>query len=759
MRFGKTLQEAQHGPWKDMYIDYAKLKSLLREDKYDDDEVPWTETDENKFCDEIFNNQLEKVAKFQEDTFNNLKDRVEVTYNKLKGLATEGEGEGEDDGPSVSMSKEYAKQVESELDDLTEELRQLKKYSSINYTGFLKIVKKHDRKRGDHYKVRPMMQLSLSKRPFNSEKSYTPLINKLSVMYYIVRQHSEKGEGLNFHPELDIGVQEDGKHTAHKFWVHPDNLLEVKTYILRRLPALVYAEQAASVDDASNDPTITSLYFDGPKFSLYSKKVERNAKASSLRLRWYGDLNSVPELKMEEKTVHASGSAEEHKFDIKQKWIKPYLDGQYKMERSIAKMERQGQQAIEIDAFKATTSRIQESILSQKLAPVLRATYVRTAFQQLSDDRVRISIDTDVAFIREDTLDLSRPCRDPASWHRTDIDNSNMKYPFSNINQSEISKFPYAILEIKLQEGRKRPEWVEDLMGSHLVYPAPGFSKFVHGVASLFEDYVNALPFWISELEGDIRKDPKEAFDEEVQRRIQKAEDEQIVGSLLGAKVGSSFKPTTSSPVAEGILTQRAQAEMSGVQPSNLSPSSRTNTEDEVPARTGISSVLPSFSMSRYAQNRRAKQSANSQELPEGVVEPEVWIKNSGELKIEPKVWLANERTFLKWQHISILLGGLAVALYSAAGKDTVAEIMGITYIIIAIFAGGWGYTMMNVRRRMIHERSGRDFDNVVGPLIIAVAMAGALVVNFFLEFRKAFYSVQTPHNGTSSSSYLGNEL
>lgn len=210
MRFGKTLKEAQFGPWKDKYIDYAKLKSLLREDQYDDDEEPWTEEDENKFCDEIFNTQLEKVAEFQETTFNSLKERIEATYGKLRELAAESEA------AATAISKERAKQFEADLDALTEELRQLKKYSSINYTGFLKIVKKHDRKRGDRYKVRPILQLSLNKRPFNSEKSYTPLINRLSVMYYIVRQQTENGDASTFPPELDIGVQDDGKHTAHK---------------------------------------------------------------------------------------------------------------------------------------------------------------------------------------------------------------------------------------------------------------------------------------------------------------------------------------------------------------------------------------------------------------------------------------------------------------------------------------------------------------------------------------------------------------
>ncbi|KAJ4184123.1 Phosphate metabolism transcription protein [Fusarium solani] len=41
-----------------------------------------------------------------------------------------------------------------------------------------------------------------------------------------------------------------------------------------------------------------------------------------------------------------------------------------------------------------------------------------------------------------------------------------------------------------------------------------------------------------------------------------------------------------------------------------------------------------------------------------------------------------------------------------AAGNDVIAEIMGIVYVLIAIFAGVWGYAMLRVRRIMILERS-----------------------------------------------------
>jgi uncharacterized membrane protein YidH (DUF202 family) len=331
-----------------------------------------------------------------------------------------------------------------------------------------------------------------------------------------------------------------------------------------------------------------------------------------------------------------------------------------------------------------------------------------------------------------------------------------MTYPFSNINQSEVSKFPHAVLEIKLKEDgyRKRPSWIDDLISSHLVHAVPRFSKFVHGVASLFEDYVNNLPFWLADLETDIRKDPQKAFEEQEQRRAQRADEAMAVGSLIGTvpssykdKGGGSYKAAQSSPVGKSFLSERMAADSSA----HLSQSIRQRNNaaaDENGEASGsqqanggerggygaLSSVFPGLSLSKYAKAKRAQR----EQLPEGVVEPTEWIKNAGELKVEPKVWLANERTFLKWQHICILQGSLALALYSSAGQNVAAEVFGMIYIAIAAFAGAWGYYQLRVRRTMIIERSGKDFDNMIGPLVISSAMMIALIANFIFQVRRA---------------------
>ena len=218
MRFGTTLRGSVYAPWKTQYIDYAKLKDLLRENKHDDDDVAWTEEDENRFSDELLNVQLEKVVVFQETTFQALRDRVDAVFDKLREItpaAQDGESPKGKERSEITMQR--LKETQGELDDITNEVRELKKYSNVNHTGFLKIAKKHDRKRGQRYKIRPLMQVRLAKHPFNSEAGYAPLLSKLSIMYEAIRQYLHEEE---VHPvDLDSQqpeTQNGESYTAHK---------------------------------------------------------------------------------------------------------------------------------------------------------------------------------------------------------------------------------------------------------------------------------------------------------------------------------------------------------------------------------------------------------------------------------------------------------------------------------------------------------------------------------------------------------------
>lgn len=568
-------------------------------------------------------------------------------------------------------------------------------------------------------------------------------------MYSFVRQ---KISGNPERPQSSSESKASGcKYTSHKctyfrieltstltciaVWVHAENLLEVKTYILRRLPILVYDSQTSRAAESGQlDPTVSSLYFDDPQFMLYNRKVTKISEASSLRLRWFGQLADKPEIFFEKKVIDENGISDETRFAIKEKYIQSFIDGNYRMEKSVEKVrEREGTEENGVANLKRSVEDIRAFIKENKLQPVMRANYNRTAFQIPGDDKVRISIDTDLAFLREDSLDDDRPCRPSDEWHRGDIDRLGLKYPFSEVRQGEVSRFPHALLEIKVREGssKKTNDWISDLMSSHLLKEAPRFSKFVHGVAQLFEDHVNIFPFWLSDMYTDIRKDPRAAFQEEQEKKARQVEDKLAVGSFLGSKSVPPFKAAVGSPAGKGDADFGKKAPAPGVEDVAGEAASDDETDQQSRSGQGVFSGL--FSLSPFSNSKYARAHRNeSVQLPPGVTEPGVWIKDMNEVRVEPKVWLANQRTFIKWQHISVLLAALSMGLYNAAGEsNNVARGLAVVYTLIATFAGAWGWWMYIVRSRMIQERSGKDFDNVVGPIVVCVGLVIALCLNF----------------------------
>lgn len=239
MRFGSTLRKSIYPPWKEHYVDYDKLKKLLKESDggspVDDDEDAWTAEDESAFVDELMNNQLQKVHKFQTETSQKLRDRTTTCEKKLEPLAVglkpepgqEGEqsssgGNGKQKTDISSEEREkLLKEVLAELDKITKEVNELEKFSRVNYTAFFKATKKHDRKRGQSYRLRPYLETRLATHPLNTE-DYSPLLFRLSAMYSFVRQSldGKPQEALSFADSSTGGES----FTSHKCMDHISRL-------------------------------------------------------------------------------------------------------------------------------------------------------------------------------------------------------------------------------------------------------------------------------------------------------------------------------------------------------------------------------------------------------------------------------------------------------------------------------------------------------------------------------------------------------
>ncbi|MBW0494241.1 hypothetical protein O181_033956 [Austropuccinia psidii MF-1] len=529
MKFGVTIKTALHEEWSKYYVDYSKLKKFIKiklKSKSKNDES-WNESDEKNFV-KILDFELQKVANFQEQKISDLHERISLYEQEVKDLIesqsnhssssqstsnlnhqpSHDSEENQDEtliNPSSSSDEDFNEEIqehfntlEFELTHIIADVHDLGHFSHLNYTAFIKIIKKHDKKTGWQLR-REFIQHHLETRPFYKE-NYEALVVQLSRLYNLVRTRGNPPVG----DSAAGGGQSAFVRQTTKYWVHRDNFVALKLFVLRHLPVLVFNPNKPF---EPSDSAISSIYFDNEELELYLGRLEKTEGAEAIRMRWYGDM-SVNQIFVERKTHREDWTGEKSvkaRFGIKEEQLNDYLTGKITMNEHFETMRQKGKKSDkEIDSLIRLAREVQDRIKQKNLQPCIRTFYNRTAFQQPGDARVRISFDTDLTMIREDNWD-GRIRRPDNNWRRRD---AGIDFPFDSINEDDKYIFPYGVLEVKLQTqlGQEPPEWVQELVSGPLVEAVPKFSKFIHGCATLMLNRVSLVPFWLPQMEIDIKK-------------------------------------------------------------------------------------------------------------------------------------------------------------------------------------------------------------------------------------------------------------
>lgn len=756
MLFGVRLSNEIYPPWHDHYINYEKLKKLLKENSLDagsHKSAKWTDDDESRFV-QALDGELEKVYGFQSSQYDNLNKRIEQL-----------EKEADDITSKVNKDHVEWSKFHQEVENALAEAHELDHFARLNFTGFQKIVKKHDRVHPHYNSVKALLSIRLNDLPFHSE-DYSPLLHKISFLFQFLRENMQTGsvvassmtpKNTQQTPSGSYINAENLEFQSFKFWIHPDNLMEVKTTILRHLPVLVYSNEAENKDFV--DPIVTSLYFDNSSFELYNMKLMKSNTSPSVRLRWSGNLADKPEIFLEKKTVDKTNEEEtshDIRLKLKEKYINDFvINGdidQFK-QKTLNKFREMGSNETMVHAIENDIDEVAKLLQQYDLQPAMRSVYTRTAFQIPGDDRVRITIDSDILFIREDAFDEMRPIRNPQEWHRTDID-QNIQNPYSLLRKNEFSKFPHSVMEIKIKNtsgkrvsdangisipfSRKNGKWIEELTTSHLVKEVPNFSKFIQGIASLFieDDRLDVLPFWLPELEDDIRQNPHDAIEEEKKKKKTQTDLQSRLRRIEETKKSSSVNVGSSS---QQQYQQRTDLDDEDQESSD---GDGDQVHEDIMRRRRAQKhvdIIPFLIGGSKLANVDSED--EELELPPGVVKPTSLLKQAGAVKIEAKVWLANERTFNRWLHVCTLFSALTFTIYSAVKKsanEALATNLAYIYFVLTLFCLGWGYYIYNKRLALIRARDGKHLDAPLGPLVVSVGVIIAITINFIVGFKSA---------------------
>lgn len=672
MKFGAQLDASLFDDWRFYYIDYEGLKRLIKPKR----ETGFIEEDEARFV-EFLEKDLDKVASFQKIKLGELNRRIQHCEMVAKSAQNE----------SASLA------AQEQINSVTAEVTELAKFSRLNYTGFLKIIKKHDKLTG--YVLKPMFMVRLNSKPFFKE-NFDALLVRLSKLYALVRQDDPANSTM-----ATPSHQARTCRTV-KYWVHPDNVMELKLYILKHLPVLLYSSQASG--SGTVDPRISSVYLDSEDFGLYSQRVEKKDDSPTFCLTWFGSEDQT-EVFVEKKSHRGDYNGETHskqQFKIKAKYVDGFLKGEPVMNKTLFKMRLTNDHA-EVDKIEHLAEDVQNFITSRELRPILRTFYNRTAFQMPGEAQVRITLDTEVAMIREDNFDAQRSGE---SWRRRDV---GSKYPFASLPPGDITRFPFAVLEIKLESADDipPPAWVDQLIHSRLVEPVPNFSKFIHGVATLLENRVGVLPFWLPQLDKDIRRAPAPAF--------------LFASETALARQASSQSHSQSHP------NSKKHDVRIDVKPAIPTFNERT------PLLNKTKSQPPTAQSSRFFSSLFGGSASSSAETIVNPITQSRLKRISVPIRVEPKVFFANERTFLSWLNFALVLGGLALSLLNFG--DAVGQIAGILFTTIALAVMIYALFVFQWRAEKIRNREPGPYDDRTGPIILVSVITVATLINFWLKF------------------------
>lgn len=153
MKFGEQLRTSIIREYQWYYIAYDELKAQLKTDYVTPPSKAnpkpkrkeWTEEDEGKFIDHL-EQELDKVHTKQKVKAIEIGRRIAASEKEVKDVVARLESRGpvgsqaNDDSPT----EEEFMMLEEDLSDIIADVHDLAKFVQLNYTGFQKIIKKHD---------------------------------------------------------------------------------------------------------------------------------------------------------------------------------------------------------------------------------------------------------------------------------------------------------------------------------------------------------------------------------------------------------------------------------------------------------------------------------------------------------------------------------------------------------------------------------------------------------------------------------------
>ena len=746
LQFGKYLEDNERADWRPYYINYKALKDLIKigaleasKESVAQDGSPRATSlsvvraaGKKDSAEERFFRRLEaevsKVGAFTAELVSQLRGRMSKLQANVSSVVSSTE-------PEEKMQKTRQELLE-EAKNFGDEFLALEKYVNLNYMGFHKILKKHD-KQIPTAPCRQFYVAHLHNQPW-VQGNYSDLMVQLSNAYSQIR-----GDEL---AEAAGGSAQAFKRSTTKYWIKTDDVTTVKSIIIENMPVFVFNKD----NYIGDSQLVNSVYFDNESLELYHGRLDKKPGALAIRVRWYGP-NEPKTCFIERKTHRESWKGEKsvkERFTLPEEKVVPYIEGEYTVEDYVEDLRAKGKSEADIGKATILFTEIQRSIEAKQLKPFVRTQYMRSAFQMGHDRTVSFTLDTNLLMLKENP-EGHPTCALAGRWYR------DPKLP---IHRTEITKFPHAVLEIKLAlpDGEAPPEWVQGLMSSGLITEVHKMSKFIHGTAVLFPELVQAVPYWIDD--ESIRESIKQSGPDPalVEASYVLWHLSIFYASYVQTDLFFGFHCSALDANADEFHSRKPRKRgkaIAGTQTHPLLGTAPSLALMQGSGQTDIHMETPWWNPFHTHDGARSS-------IPQ---------------RLEPKTFLASERTFLSWLHMAITLSSIAAALlaFSSSSKKksdpmhvlskNLVEFIALMLLPLGIFIVAYALMVFLWRNSQIALKQASYIDDRRGPLLLATLVVSSLsgiflvsVVDLYDQIHAAGGNVPppapTPSMGSNAS-------
>lgn len=197
--------------------------------------------------------------------------------------------QAEDLVSSSNGSERSKNAISKKADEVAEYFLRLEKYVNINFMGFHKILKKHDKNLPNV----PCKAFYVNRMHAQAwvRGDYSDIVVSLSSLYAAIRQDKAVADNTK------VATQAFARSTT-KYWIKTEDVSRVKYAVLRHLPVFL---QKTSTGESDSQFT-NSVYLDNDQLELYHGRLDKTPGAIALRLRWYGP--GDPKLVFVERKTH-----------------------------------------------------------------------------------------------------------------------------------------------------------------------------------------------------------------------------------------------------------------------------------------------------------------------------------------------------------------------------------------------------------------------------------------------------------------------